>query len=141
MPVAATSVSREARWLHSRLRSLNPALPVYRDAGRGTVRHIVYRRQGGTDIANLHGTYMVRSAWLVYVSQPVTSSATVYVEDLEADADRMHEAIYKPLITVVGGRNIEECRRDMEHYMPVYDGTTLVEVQLGATYIVYTSLA
>lgn len=139
---AFTSTPREARWLHSRLRSLAPPLPVYRDAGRGTARHIVYTRQGGTDIANLSGTYVVRSAWLVYVSQPVASGATVYVEDLETDADRMNEAIYKPApIAAVNGRYIEECRRDLEHYLPVYEGTTLVEVQLGGIYVVLTSLA
>jgi hypothetical protein len=139
---AATSTTREARWLGGRLRGLTPPLPVYRDAGKGTARHIVYTRQGGTDITNLAGTILVRSAWLVYVSQPVPQGSTVYVEDLEADADRMHEAIYKPSVpAAVNGRYIEECRRDVEHYLPVYEGTTLTELQLGAIYIIYTSLA
>jgi len=52
----------------------------------------------------------------------------------------MHEAVYKPPIVEVGGRLIHECRRDMEHYLPVYDGTTLVELQLGGIYITYTTL-
>ncbi len=141
MPTAFTSTPREARWLKSRLEAPIIGLPVYRDAGRGSVRHIVYRRQGGTDISNLYGTYMVRSAWLVYVSQPVASGQTVYAEDLEFDADKMHAQIYKPAPpAAVSGRYIEECRRDLEHYLPVYDGSTLVEVQLGGVYVLLTSL-
>lgn len=139
---AATSTPREASWLGSRLRSITPALPVYRDAGRGTTRHIVYTRQGGTDISNLAGTYMVRSVWLVYVSQPISSGQGASAEDLADDADRMHAAIYKPsVVGAVNGRFIEECRRDLEHYFPVYQDKTLVEVQLGGIYILLTSLA
>lgn len=145
MPVAFTSTPVEARWLSQRLRALNPPLPVFLDSGRGTARHIVYRRQGGTDVVNLAGTYLVRSAWVVYVSQPITSgtiNATYYVQDLQADADRMHEAIYKPSEPeAITGRYIEECRRDEEHYLPVYDGNTLTEIQLGGLYVLYTSLA
>jgi hypothetical protein len=66
-----------------------------------------------------------------------------YEEDLAEDADRMHEAIYKPQeIEAVDGRYIEECRRDFEHSLPVYDDEgNLVELQLGGVYLVYTSKA
>jgi hypothetical protein len=86
---------------------------------------------------------MVRSAWLVYVSQPVEEGERWYVDDLAADADRMHESIYKPQeIEAVDGRYIEECRRDFEHSLSVYDDEgSLAELQLGGTYLVYTSLA
>jgi hypothetical protein len=103
----------------------------------------VFTRQGGTDIANLSGTYLVRSAWLIYVSEPVEDGERVYVEDLAADADRMNEAIYRPQeVQAVDGRYIEECRRDFEHSLNVYDDDgNLVEVQLGGIYLVFTSLA
>lgn len=142
MPVAAsTSVPREASWLRDRLKALSPPLPVFRDAGRGTGRCIVYSRQGGTDIQNLYDTFAVRSAWLVYVSQPVGSSS-LYVEDLQADADRIHEAIQKPQgVQSVSGRYVLDCRRDSEHYLPVYDGITLTEMQLGGIYVLRTSLS
>jgi hypothetical protein len=86
---------------------------------------------------------LVRSAWVVYVSEPVDEGETVYVEDLAADADRMHAAIYKPSeVNAVDGRYIEECRRDFEHSLNVYDDEgNLVEVQLGGVYLIYTSLA
>jgi hypothetical protein len=104
-------------------------------------RHIVYFRQGGTDIVNLHGTYLVRSAWAVYVSQPVEDDEMVYIEDLADDADRMHAAIYKPYeVEAVDGRYIEECRRDFEHSEPIHDEDgNLVELQLGGIYLVFTS--
>ena len=127
-----------------RLRGLDPPLTVFPDSGQADAgRHIVYLRQGGTDIANLNGTYLVRSAWLIYVSQPVEEGERWYVDDLAADADRMHEAIYKPQeIEAVDGRYIEECRRDFEHSLSVYDDEgNLAELQLGGTYLVYTSLA
>jgi hypothetical protein len=92
---------------------------------------------------NLAGTYLVRSAWIVYVSQPVGEGERVYEEDLADDADRMHAAIYKPqVIEAVDGLYIEECRRDYEHSLPVYDEEgNLVELQLGGVYLVYTSRA
>ena len=123
---------------------MTPPLPVFPDSGQSDAgRHIVYLRQGGTDIANLNGTYLVRSAWLVYVSQPVEEGERWYVDDLAADADRLHEAIYKPQeIEAVDGRYIEECRRDFEHSLSVYDDEgSLAELQLGGTYLVFTSLA
>lgn len=103
----------------------------------------MFQRQGGTDIANLSGTVLVRSAWLIYVSEPVDDGETVYIEDLAADADRIHEAIYRPEVpAAVDGRYIEDCRRDFEHSLSVYDDNgTLVELQLGGVYLVYTSLA
>ncbi len=150
MTIAATSVPREARFLGGRLRAITPALPVYRDTGQRTKlvnnvsvpvgRQIVYRRQGGADIQTHHGTFAVRSVWLCYVSEPV-SGAMVYVEELQADADRMHEALVNPAAaTTVDGRFVQVDRRDLEHHLPVYDGTTLVEMQLGGTYIVVTNL-
>lgn len=153
MPVAFTDTPRVYRWLGNQLRAITPALPIFRDNSHRTItlpdstvqkvgRQIVYRRDGGADITNLAGTYMVRSAWVVYVSQPVGGGypSDVYVEDLEADADRMNEAIYRPAQTLVDGRYIQECRRDIEHYLPVYDGTTLTEIQLGGIYVILTSL-
>ena len=138
-----TSTPREARWLGQRLRSLTPPLPVHRSTGQGEGRHIVYFRSGGTDISNLSGTYVVRSSWTIYISQPVEEGMRVYVEDLEADADRMNEAIYRPEVPgAVNGRYIEDCRRDVEHSLEVYDEeANLVEIQLGGIYVLLTSLA
>jgi hypothetical protein len=142
MALAWTAAPREGRWLKGRLEGITPSLPVYRYTGPGRGKHIIYGRQGGTDIDNLSGTYMVRSVWIVYISQPVNEGETFYIEDLAADADRMHEAIYKPQeIAAVDGRYIEECRRDFEHEMAVYDDEgTLAELQLGGSYIILTTL-
>lgn len=144
MVQAFTSTPREARWLRSRLRGITPPLEVFPESGQADAgRHIVFRRQGGTDIVNLSGTYMVRSAWLVYVSQPVEEGERWYVEDLADDADRVQEAIYKPYqIEPVDGVYILECRRDFEHSEPVYDEDgNLVELQLGGVFLVFTSRA
>lgn len=126
--------------MRGRLRSLAPPLPVNQQVGKGTERQIVYLWQGGSDIHVVDGvSYAVRSAWLAYVSQPVPSGSTVYVEELQDDADRMHDAIMSGE-AVVDGRFVTALRRDVEHALPVYEGTTLVEHQLGGIYIVLTSL-
>ncbi len=142
MPTAFTSTPREARWLKSRLEAPIIGLPVKRYAGGGSARHIVYRRQGGTDLHVLGGnTYDVRSAWLIYISQPVTSESANY-EDLEFDADKMHQVLMDAQgVSVVGGRLVQVARRDMEHELLFYRDTTLVEVQLGGVYVLLTSLA
>jgi hypothetical protein len=142
MVQAFTSTPRESQWLRTRLKTLTPSLPVFPYSGNSDAgRHIVYTRQGGTDIVNLAGTYLVRSAWLVYVSQPVEEGERWYIEDLATDADRMHAAIYKPHeVQAVNGLYIEECRRDFEHSPHIFDDDgNLVELQLGGLYVILTS--
>lgn len=140
MPTAATSVSREARYLGSLLRTLVPSLPIYRDTGRGTARHIVYRWSGGSTLHNHNGSaYATRGVWLCYVSQPVNDER-VYAEDLQADADGMHDVLLDAPGQSVDGRFVAVEREDIPHYLPVYDGSDLVEMQLGGYYVVVTSL-
>ncbi len=145
MPVAATSTPREARWLKSRLEAPIIGLPVAREVGRVDTRHIIYQRQGGTDIHVVGGiTHGVRSAWLCYVSQPTGSAPPAFAEALEFDADNMNGVLLDSAgARVVNGRLVWAARRDSEHYLPVYDDDTLAlkEVQLGGVYIVLTSLA
>lgn len=143
MAVAVSSTPREARWLGARLRALNPPLPVYRNVGQGSSRHIVYRRQGGTDAHVVSGTTIeVTSSWLVYVSQPVASGTMVYVEDLQDDADRIHDAILDTAgAAALNGRYVAALKRDIEYELPVYSGNTLMELQLGGIYVLSTQLA
>lgn len=142
MATAATSTSREANFLDARLRSITPALPVYRDLGATTARHIVYTWQGGSD-TDVNGSQVAaRGTWLCYVSQPVSAgSGRWYIEDLEDDADRMHDALVDASYSAaVNGRFVQVMRRDTPHELAVHDGATLTELQLGGFYVVFTYL-
>ena len=146
MAVPVHDAPRVARWLGARLRAMDPPLPVKRDWGGGTGRHIVYFRSGGVDRRTLVETAQVRSVWTIYVSQPVQPGQTFYIEDLEADADRMHEAVALPIQTygTASGRIIQSCYRDLEHNpnpIRAGDGVTITELQLGGIYVIESTVA
>ena len=139
---ATTSTTREQRWLRTRLSTVG--LPVYRGQAPETATFpcIIFRNQGGTDVVNLAGTFMVRSIWLVFVAgkAPFQAESQASVNTLETYADSMHAAIYKPNITVVNGRNIEECRSESPWFSSVVENGTEY-IQIGNIYRILTTTA
>lgn len=91
---------------------------------------------------NLYGTFMVRSIWLVFVAGKSNFQAESQssVNALETYADSMHAAIYKPNITLVNGRNIEECRRESEWFDSTIENG-VEYIQIGGIYRVLTTVA
>ncbi len=158
----ATETTRTQRWLRSRLSTVG--LPVFRGQAPegetlpdGTIIFprrldtdpavpmypcIIFRRQGGVDVTNLQGTYMVRSVWLAFVAarsdeKPESQQG---VNAVETHADALHDALTDQPLTTVAGRVIADCLRESEFDSPVVESG--VEYQrIGGVYRVLSSRA
>lgn len=119
-------------------------LPVYRGFAPETATFpcLVFRRQGGTDVMNLQGTYMVRSIWLVFVAARGDEQAESQqgVNAVEAHADALHDALVNQPITTQNGRVIADCLRESEFDSPVVESG--VEYQrIGGVYRILSAVA
>ena len=142
MSPATTATPRAEKYVFDRVKPAVTPLLLYRSFSGITARHVRYSWQGSGDVHFMaNKVRVVRDAFLVYVAQAPTSSTTVWGADLQADADKIDEALTNAPPLVVAGRMIDACKRDGEHYLEVWDNNMLHEVQLGGLYIVVSSLA
>jgi hypothetical protein len=138
---ATTATPRAEKYLRDRVTPAVTPLKVYRSFSGITARHVRYSWQGSGDIHYIAGVRVVRNAYLVYVAQAPTSTATVFASDLQDDADKIDGALNIGPPVVVNGRVIDGCRRDGEHYFELWENNVLQEVQLGGMYLFWSSLA
>lgn len=138
---ATTATPRVEKYLRDRLTPAVTPLKIYRDFSGITARHVRYVWQGSGDVHYIAGVRVVRTAYLVYVAQSPTATATVFASDLQDDADKIDGALNIGPPVVVNGRVIDGSRRDGEHYFPFWENNVLQEVQLGGLYLFWSSLA
>jgi hypothetical protein len=138
---ATTATPRAEKYLYDKVAAAVAPLKVYRSFSGITARHVRYSWQGSGDVHYVAGVRVVRNAFLVYVAQAPTSTATVWAQDLQADADKIDAALNLGPVETVNGRVIDGCRRDGEHYFEQWEGTVLREVQLGGMYLIWSSVA
>lgn len=142
MSPATTATPRAEKYIFDRVKPAVAPLVVYRSFSGITARHVRYVWSGSGDIHYVAGSKVVRTAYLVYVAQGVTSTGgTVWASDLQADADKIDAALDPGPPIIVNGRSIDGSRRDGEHYFEVWDNNVLQEVQLGGMYLVVSSIA
>lgn len=138
---ATTATPRAEKYIRDRVTPAVSPLKVYRSFSGVTARHVRYVWQGEGDIHYIGGTKVCRVAYLVYVAQAPSTTATVWASDLQDDADKIDAALDIGPVQVVNGRVIDGCRRDGEHYFELWDNNVLQEVQLGGMYLIVTSVA
>lgn len=147
----STATPRAESYLYSRLKDAVAPLTIWRNyapvklsTGAYVGKHVRYSWQGSSDVVYIAGVRLVRTVFLVYVAQATASlpaNTTLWASALQADADKINDALDQGPPQTISGRVIDGSRRDNEHYFEVWQNNVLEEVQLGAYYVIWSSVA